>query len=58
MIIIYIGRNVIEARTKRLIRKRDRALVNKDYEKVWILNTKIDKNVNRLFSWSCYEIRV
>ena len=56
MFIIYIGRNVIETRTKRLIRKREQAFANRDYKKVWILNTKIDKNINRLFSWCCYEI--
>lgn len=56
MFIIYIGRNIIEARTNRLIEKRDRALADEDYEKVWILNRAIDKNVCRLFSWSCYEI--
>ncbi len=56
MFIMYIGQNVIEARVNRLIRKRDRALANKDYKKVWILNNAIDKNVCRLFSWCCYQI--
>ncbi len=56
MFIIYIGRNIIEARINRLIARRDLAFANKDYEKAWILNQAIDKNVCRLFSWSCYEI--
>lgn len=58
MFIIYIGRDIIEARTKRLIRKRDYAIANGDYEKAWMINRSIDKNVCRLFSWCCYEIRV
>ena len=58
MFIIYIVRNGIEARTKRLIRKRDRALDNMDYERVWMLNNAIDKNVGRLFAWCCYRFGV
>ena len=58
MFIIYTVRNVIEADTKRLIRKRDRALANRDYEKVWIINMRIDKNIKHLISWCCQDIRV
>lgn len=56
MFIIHIGRGVIETRIRNLIAKRDLALANEDYDKVWMLNQQIDKNVCRLFSWSCYEI--
>lgn len=47
-----IAREIIRMRTERLIEKRNEAIQNKDYRKVWILNTKIDKNRNRLISFS------
>lgn len=48
-----ILREIVQARTERLIEKRDVAIRNKDYRKVWILNMKIDKSVNTLISLSC-----
>lgn len=48
-----LAREIVHSRIERLIEKRDAALRNKDYKKVWILNMKIDKNVNRLISFSC-----
>lgn len=48
-----ILREIVQARTERLIEKRERAIQNKDYRKVWILNTKINKSVNTMISLSC-----
>lgn len=48
----FIACTLIESRIDNLIRKRDEALENKDYDRVWMLNMKIDKNVNRLVSFS------
>lgn len=53
MFIIYIARDIIEARTRSLIKKRDDAIRNKDYDKAWVLNMAIDKNVSRVTSLSC-----
>ena len=47
-----IVREIIQARTERLIEKREEAIRHKNYKQVWILNMKIDKNVNRLISFS------
>lgn len=49
----YIARTIIEARIHSLIKKRDTALRNKDYEQAWIINMAIDKNRNRVISLSC-----
>lgn len=48
----FIARTIIEARIDNLTKKRDEALQKKDYDRVWILNMNIDKNVNRLISFS------
>lgn len=47
---------IIEARIHDLIRKRDEAIQKKDYERAWILNLKIDKNVSRLINCSYCRI--
>lgn len=43
--------NMFEARIRSLIRKRDEAIRNKDYERAAILNMKISNNVNRRLKW-------
>lgn len=48
----FIAREIIQSRIERLVEKRDNAIKNKDYKKVWQLNMKIDKNMNRLVSFS------
>ena len=48
----FIAQSIIEARIDKLIERRDNAIRNKDYSKVWVLNMKIDKNRNRLVSFS------
>ena len=49
---MYMARLITEARTNRLIEKRDQAIRNKDYDSAWKLDMKINKNVNRLISFS------
>ena len=58
MIIIYIARDISEIVTMSLIRRRDKALRRKDYEKVWKLDMTINKWRNRTFSLSSSEIWV
>ena len=48
----FVAREIIQTRIERLIEKREEALRNNDCRKVWILNMKIDKNMNRLVSFS------
>lgn len=48
----FIARGIIQNRIERLVEKREDAMKNKDYKKVWELNMKIDKNMNRLVSFS------
>ena len=40
--------NIIEARIINLIKKREDAIRKKDYERAWILDMRITKNMNRL----------
>lgn len=47
-----IARAIIETKIDRLIEKRDKALQKEDYERVWILNLKIDKHISELISYS------
>jgi hypothetical protein len=58
MFIIYIARDISEARTKALIKRRYNALKNKDYDKVWKYDMAINKWRNRTFSLSSYDIWV
>lgn len=58
MIIIYIVRDISEAKTKNLIRRRNKALRRKDYDKVWKFDMAIDKWRNRTFSLSSQELWV
>lgn len=58
MFIIYIARDISEAKTKSLIRRRKKALRNKDYDKVWKCNIAINKWRNRTFSLSALELWV
>lgn len=48
----FIAREIIQNRIERLMAKREEAIQNKDYKKVWEINMKIDKNINRLVSFS------
>lgn len=48
----FIAREIIQSRIEKLIEKRDTAIRHKDYDKVWRLNMKINKNVNRMISFS------
>lgn len=48
----FIAREIIQNRIERLIEKRDEAARNKNYNRVWELNMKIDKNMNRLVTFS------
>lgn len=58
MFIIYIARDISEARTKNLIKRRDRALRNRDYDKVWKYDMAINKWRNRTFSLSSSSVGV
>lgn len=40
--------NIFEDRIESLIRKREDAILNKDYDRAWKLQMKIDKNKYRL----------
>ena len=48
----YIFCSIIEARINRFIEKRDKALRNKNYDRVWVLNMKIDNAINRMSTYS------
>lgn len=48
----FIAREIIQARIERLVEKRDEAIQKKNYKKAWEMNMKIDKNMNRLVSFS------
>lgn len=54
----YIARAVIEARIDTLMKKRDKAIQNKDYHRAWILQTGIDKNITRMVKFSYYQLGV
>lgn len=43
--------SIFEARIRSLIKKRDAAIRNKDYEQAGRLNQKIDNNVSRRIKW-------
>lgn len=58
MIIIDIACEISEAKTRSLMKKRDRALRKKDYDKVWRLDMAIDKSRSQTFSLSSWEIWV
>ena len=47
----YIVSKIFEARIHSLIRKRDKALNDKDYERAGKLNMKIRNNINRRLNW-------
>lgn len=47
----YIVSKIIEARIHSLIKKRNKAIDNKDYELAGKLNMKISNNVNRRINW-------
>ena len=47
-----IAQMITEAKINNLIRKRDIAIQNKDYDKVWVLNMQIDNHMNRLVTLS------
>ena len=49
----FIVRAIIEAKIEKLYREREYAFQNKDYHQVWVLDTKINKNKNRLVT-CCY----
>ena len=44
----YIMTKIYGAKIKRLIKKRNKALEHKNYDKAWMLNMKIDNNISRL----------
>lgn len=48
----FIAETILGAKINRLIRKRDEALSKRDYKRVWHLNMEIDRDVNRLVSFS------
>ena len=54
----FIAKSVIEARINNLMRRRERALQHKDYDSVWKIGIKIDKNVKRMISLSYLEFGV
>lgn len=54
----YIACAIIEARIENLMKKRDEAIMNEDYHRVWILNTNIDKNIRRMVMFSYYKLGV
>ena len=43
--------SIFEARIRSLIKKRNKAIRNKDYEQAGRLNMKISNNVNRRIKW-------
>ena len=47
-----ILRAIVETKIDRLIRKREIAIQNGDYELAWILRLKIDKYVTRMINLS------
>lgn len=51
----YIAEVIIGARIRSLTERRDEALRRKDYDRVWELNMKIDRNINRLVRNSYYR---
>jgi len=56
MLTIYIARELTEARINSLIRKRDTAIRNKDYDRVWKINMAIDRNIYRLSGLTYFKI--
>lgn len=52
MFIVYIASEISEVKTKNLIRRRNAALCNEDYDKAWKLDMAINKWRNRTFSLS------
>ena len=55
---LFIMRTIIEAKIDNLIRKRDEAIRNKDYDRAWVLNMKIDKYVTRMINVSYLNLGV
>ena len=47
----YILQTIMEAKINRLVREREIAIQGKDYDRVWALNLKINKEKNRMFSY-------
>lgn len=47
----YIVSCIIEARIDSLIRERDQAMLNKDYDRAWRLNMKISNNISWLIAY-------
>ena len=47
-----IARAIIEAKIERLRVKRDAAIQKEDYDRAWILNLEIDKNISKMISYS------
>lgn len=54
----YIARAIIEARIENLMKKREEAILNKDYHRAWILRTAIDKNISMMTKFSYYQLGV
>lgn len=49
---VYIARFITEATIKRLIREREYAIANKDYDLAWVLGMQINNHMNRLVTLS------
>lgn len=47
----YIVSSIIEARINSLIRERDQAIRDKDYDRAWRMNMKISNNISRLIAY-------
>ena len=48
----FIARIITEAKIGRLIREREYAIANKEYEKAWVLDMQIKNHMNRLVTLS------
>lgn len=51
----FIAETIIGAQISNLIKRRDDAIRRKDYDRVWMLNMRIDKSINRLVRNSYYR---
>lgn len=47
-----VVQSIFEARIERLTLKRDEAIRRRDYHTAWLMNMKIDKNINRLAAFN------
>ena len=56
MLIADIVAMIVENRIESLIRKREDAIIKKDYDRAWKINMKIDKNVCRLGSLTYWRL--